>query len=92
MSEESLRPSGIILYQTENGRLPVRCRFGKEKLWLTQVQMAALCQTGEPNINLHVKKICAEKELDENTTIGFYVMVRLEHKWPVSRLKTECHA
>jgi hypothetical protein len=55
MSEEPLSQSEIILYQTEDGRTRVQCRFENETLWLTQIQMAELFQTTVPNINLHLK-------------------------------------
>lgn len=36
--------SSIILYQTEDGRTRVRCRFDLEMLWLTQMLIAGLFQ------------------------------------------------
>lgn len=40
MSGEALPQSEIILYQTEDGRTRIQCRFEDESLWLTQVQIA----------------------------------------------------
>ena len=42
MSDEPLPPSGIILYQTEDGRTRIPCRFEGETVWLTQRLMAEL--------------------------------------------------
>lgn len=39
MSDEPLPQSEFILYQTEDGRTRIQCRFENETLWLTQVQM-----------------------------------------------------
>ncbi len=85
MSDEPLPQSEIILYQTEDGRTRVQCRFENETLWLTQVQMAELFQTSVPNINLHLKAIYSEGELVAEATIKSHLMVRLEGAREVSR-------
>lgn len=78
-------PSPIILYQTEDGRTRIQCRFDGETLWLTQAQIADLFQTSIPNINIHIKAIYAEGELAEPATIKPYLMVRSEGARQVSR-------
>ena len=85
MSDEPLSQSELILYQTEDGRIRIQCRFENETLWLTQVQMAELFQTSVPNINLHLKAIYAERELVEVATIKSYLIVRTEGPRQVSR-------
>jgi hypothetical protein len=85
MSDEPLPQSGIILYQTEDGRTRIQCRFENETLWLSQVQIAELFQTSVPNINLHLKAIYAENELTEGATIKSYLIVRSEGGRQVSR-------
>ena len=85
MSDEPLPQSGIILYQTEDGRTRIQCRFENKTLWLTQVQIAELFQTSVPNINLHLKAIYAENELTEGATIKSCLMVRIEGGRQVSR-------
>ena len=85
MSDEPLPQSEIILYQTEDGRTRVQCRFEEETLWLTQVQIAELFQTTVPNINLHLKAIYAEGELATEATIKSHLMVRFEGSRQVSR-------
>lgn len=77
--------SNLILYQTEDGRTRIQCRFENETLWLTQVQIAKLFQTSVPNINLHLKAIYAEGELAAEATIKSHLMVRLEGARQVSR-------
>ena len=77
--------SNIILYQTEDGRTRIQCRFDAETLWLTQVQIAELFQTSVPNINLHLSAIYAEGELAEAATIKSYLIVRTEGARQVSR-------
>jgi len=40
MPENEQPQSSIILYQTEDGRTRIQCRFEDETLWLTQAMMA----------------------------------------------------
>jgi len=77
--------SGIVLYQTEDGRTRIQCRFENETIWLTQALIAELFQTSIPNINLHLKAIYAEGELTEAATIKPYLIVRAEGARQVSR-------
>ena len=85
MSDEPLPNSEIILYQTEDGRTRIQCRFENETLWLTQVQIAELFQTTVANINLHLKAIFAEGEVVAEATIKSHLIVRLEGSRQVSR-------
>jgi hypothetical protein len=85
MSDEPLPNSEIILYQTEDGRTRIQCRFENETLWLTQGQIAALFETTPQNVTRHLKGIFAEGELVEAATCKDYLQVRLEGGSEVSR-------
>ena len=85
MNEKISPPSSIILYQTEDGRTRIACRFDAETIWLSQAAIAELFQTSVPNINLHLKAIYAEGELEEGATIKSYLIVRSEGARQVSR-------
>ena len=85
MTAEPLPQSEFLLYQTEDGRTRIQCRFENETLWLTQAQIAELFQTTVPNINLHLKAIYAEGELTAEATIKSHLIVRLEGSRQVSR-------
>lgn len=87
MSEEQGPPPGteLILYQTEDRRTRVEVRLAGGTVWLTQAQMAELFQTSVPNINVHLKEIYAEGELDQGATIKSYLIVRQEGSRTVSR-------
>ncbi len=85
MSAEPLPKSELILYQTEDGRTRIQCRFENETLWLTQAQIAGLFEVTVPNVNLHLKSIYAEGELTEAATIKSYLIVRTEGGRQVSR-------
>jgi hypothetical protein len=77
--------SELILYQTEDGRTRIQCRFEGETVWLTQAQMAELFQTTPQNITQHLKEIFAEGELDEAATCKSYLQVRQEGGRQVTR-------
>ena len=77
--------SELILYQTEDGRTRIECRFENETLWLTQAQLAELFQTTPQNITLHLKAIFEEGELVEEATCKEYLQVRQEGKREVKR-------
>lgn len=79
-------PKGeLVLYQTDDGRTRIECRFEGDTIWLTQLQLAELFETSVPNINLHLKAVHEEGELDEGATIKPYLIVRAEGKRSVSR-------
>lgn len=83
---DSLPNSEIILYQTEDGRTRIQCRFENETIWLTQAQMAELFQTTPQNVTTHLRAIFAEGELVEAATCKDYLQVRTEGGREVSRL------
>jgi hypothetical protein len=74
--------SSLLLYQTEDGRARVECRFADDTLWLTRAQMADLFQTSEPNVNIHLHAIDAERALVSEATIKSYLIVRPETDAP----------
>jgi hypothetical protein len=85
MPGEPSPQSSIILYQTEDGRTRIQCRFEDDTLWLTQAQIAELFQTTPQNVTLHLKAIFAEGELAEAATCKDYLQVRSEGSREVSR-------
>ena len=77
--------SSLILYQTEDGRTRIECRFEDETIWLTQALIAELFQVTPQNVTLHLKAIYEEGELDETATCKDYLQVRSEGGREVSR-------
>lgn len=77
--------SEILIYQTEDGRTRIDVRLQDETVWLSQIHMAELFQTTVANINIHLKNIYTEQELDESATIKEYLIVRREGKRDVRR-------
>jgi hypothetical protein len=77
--------SELILYQTEDGRTRIECRFEGETLWLTQALIAELFQKDVRTINEHLVNIFDEGELSREATIRKLRMVRTEGKREVTR-------
>lgn len=69
MSSDSAPQSGILLYQTEDGRTRIQCRFEDETVWLTQKLMAELFQKDVRTINEHIRNIFEEGELSPDSVI-----------------------
>ena len=89
MSDELPQPippdSEFLLYQTEDGRTRVECRFQNETIWLTQAQIAELFQKDVRTINEHIVNIFDEGELEAGATIRKFRIVRIEGNRQVSR-------
>ena len=77
--------SQIIIYKTQNGQTKLDVRLENETVWLTQKLMAELFQTTVANINIHLKNIFEEGELDQSSTIKDFLIVRKEGSREVNR-------
>ncbi len=84
-SDTKQQQSEILIYQNQNGKIKVDVRLEDETVWLTQKAMADLFQTTIPNINMHLKSIYEEKELEEYTTIKDFLIVQIEGSREVKR-------
>jgi len=74
-------PAGeILVYQAEDGRTRVECRFAEESLWMTQALMAELFQTTKQNISLHLRNIFEESELAEGSVVKEYLTTAADGK------------
>ena len=67
-SNEMPNTGEIALYQPDD-TIRLEVMVEDETVWLTQAQMAELFQTSIPNVNMHVKNIFTEGELEENSVI-----------------------
>ncbi len=61
-------PGEFLLYETEDGRTRVECRFAENSLWLSQAMMGELFQSSPQNITLQLKALCAEGETTPEAT------------------------
>jgi len=87
MNDKDVEPvsPALLLYQSEDGRTRFQVRADGQTVWLTQAQMAELYQTTVPNINIHIRNILDDGELDPDSTIKDYLIVREEGARSVSR-------
>ena len=63
----------------------IEMRYEDENIWLTQKMMATLYDVGLPTINEHIKKIYADSELEESSTIRNFRIVQTEGSRQVTR-------
>ena len=85
-SDSPLVPhSEFLLYQTEDGRTRVQCRFEQDSLWLTQALISELFQKDVRTINEHLVNIYDEAELSPEATLRKFRIVRIEGARQVSR-------
>ncbi len=71
-------PGEFLLYETEDGRSRVECRFVADTLWLSQSGMAELFQTTPQNITQHLRAVYAEGELSLEASCKSDLQVRAE--------------
>jgi hypothetical protein len=86
--EGGIVPAGrgeILLYQTDDGRTRVECRFQDDTIWLSQAMMAELFQVSVPGINEHLAGIYESGEVSPEATIRKFRIVRREGNRDVTR-------
>ncbi|GGA50868.1 virulence RhuM family protein [Dyella nitratireducens] len=85
---ETAIPTGqgeLVLYATDDGAAQFYLRAEGETVWLTQLELAELFQTSVPNINIHIKNVLAEGELQPGATIKEDLIVRDEGSRQIRR-------
>ena len=85
MPDNAPPQTSIVLYQTEDGRTRVECRFEDETIWLTQALIGELFQKDVRTINEHLINIFDDRELDREATIRKFRIVRSEGTREVAR-------
>ena len=79
-------PAGeFIMFASGDGRVRVECRFESDTLWLSQAAMADLYGKDVRTINEHLMNITSDGEIDQNSTIRKFRIVRQEGKRQVTR-------
>jgi hypothetical protein len=80
LPERRATGSEIVFYQTEDGRGRIEVRLEDNTVWLTQRLMADLFQTTVANVNIHLKNIFTEGEVDEGSAIKEYLITAADGK------------
>ena len=83
--ETNIQKGEIVIYTSDDGTVSLDTKLQDETIWLTQDMMAKLFETTVPNINMHIKNIYDEEELEQNRTVKDFLIVRKEGKRTVSR-------
>ncbi len=73
----------IVVYS--EGELELKVSINNNTIWLNQIQISDLFDTSVDNISLHLKNIYKEKELDINSTVENFSIVRKEGNRTVKR-------
>ena len=75
----------IEIYQAQDGTTQVEVRFENDTVWLSQAQMAMLFGKDIRTINEHITNIFDDEELEKESTIRKFRIVRQEGKRQVNR-------
>jgi death-on-curing family protein len=70
--------NAIEIYRTKDKKTEIEVKFEEDSVWLSQKQMADLFQNTIPNINMHIRNVYKEKELDKTPTIKKSLIVQKE--------------
>jgi hypothetical protein len=81
-------PSGGQMLIYRDGSLNLQVRLDSQVVWLTQAGMAELFQTSVPNVNIHIRNILEEGELEHAATIKDYLIVQVEGRRSIRRSVT----
>jgi len=78
----------FLIYTNQDGSIQIETKLLEETIWLSQKQLAELFQTTVANINIHVKNILTEGELEPNRTVKDFLIVQNEGNREVQRQVT----
>lgn len=89
MSDKDGTPApdtGIVFYQTEDGRSRIQVQMQDGTVWLNQKLLAELYQVSVPTINEHISTIYSDHEQSSQATIRKFLIVQTEGIRRVERL------
>ena len=75
-----MEKNGIIIYNTEDGKVSVTLYAKDGSVWMNQKQLAELFDTSVPNVNMHIANILKDGELDEKSVIKDYLITAADGK------------
>jgi len=68
----------MLIYR--DGSLNLQVRLDGQTVWLTQAGMAELLQTSVPNVNIHIRNILKEGELEQEAVVKEYLITAADNK------------
>jgi hypothetical protein len=75
-----MEKNGIIIYNTEDGKVSVALYAKDGSVWMNQNQMAELFDTSKQNVGQHISNILKENELDKNSVVKNFFTTALDGK------------
>ena len=85
MENETPQEGSIVLYQADGRNVPVQVAYHDETFWMTQKNIAALFDVNVRTISEHLKNIYETAELQQESTIRNFRIVRQEGSRQVAR-------
>jgi len=73
---ENQNLSDMVIYN--DGEIELNVSFDSNTIWITQKQLSELFEVTIPNINMHIKTIYKENELNKSSTIKKFLTVQKE--------------
>ncbi len=77
--------SEIAINQDSNNQIELKVQLEGETVWLTQAQMVELFKSSKANISEHITNILSSDELDKESTVRKFRIVREEGNRSVAR-------
>ncbi len=75
-----LHTGEIVLYTADNGQTKLDVTLEEETVWLSQKQLAELFQKRVPTINVHIRNIFKERELERKSVIRKFLITASDGK------------
>jgi hypothetical protein len=72
--------SEFLIYQSKDGSIHIEAKLLDETIWLSQKQLAELYQTTVANINIHIRNIFTEGELEPEAVIKDFLITATDGK------------
>lgn len=73
-----MKTDQIAIFTNKEGSISVNAKIDADTLWLSLNQLVDLFGRDKSVISRHLKKIFAENELDEKSTVAKYATVQKE--------------
>ena len=80
MDELNHHENELILYNTEDGKTRLECRFQEDSLWLSLNQLSDLFQRDKSVISKHLKNIFEDEELEKNSVVANHATTAADGK------------
>lgn len=70
----------FLIYTNQDGSIQIETKLLNETIWLSQKQLAELYQTTVANINIHIRNILTEGELEPDAVIKDFLITASDGK------------